>query len=318
MIYWLLQESTSESASNAISWGALLTPAIVVPLTGPVIAVIALVVNQYFTNRRHYQLLEAANNRHNQALEQANKIEEERAQRALDLEEHRIQEAALQKYFEQVSNLLADPNLSHRQKGTAIRAHTMTVLQGLASFRKRTVLLFLYELNLINKDEPIVSLSGADFCSAQLTWGKDWLALCLEGACLKGANLADADLSFADLSQANLVDANLNLANLTWTHLNGADLKGAHLTGAILDGTILTYTENLEQDQVNHAKGDEYTLLPFGLKPPKRWTERDGDSRAPMEVGTDSQKSGSEEPGTTTSSDPEKTDSLPWWRRIFE
>jgi hypothetical protein len=64
-------------------------------------------------------------------------------------------------------------------------------LEGLDPERKRVLLGFLHESNLVHLEKPIISLLGAN---------------------LKGANLKGADLREANLKEANL---------------KGADLRGA-------------------------------------------------------------------------------------------
>ena len=69
------------------------------------------------------------------------------------------------------------------------RAHTLAVLEGLDPNRKRVLLGFLHESNLIHLDKPIISLLGAN----------------LEGANLIGANLRGADLrGAASLNQEQI------------------------------------------------------------------------------------------------------------------
>ena len=69
------------------------------------------------------------------------------------------------------------------------------------------------------------------------------------------------DLSLADLSGAVLRKANLSRAVLRGANLSGADLSGANLSGA----------EDLTQEQLEEANGDESTRLPSDLKPPSHW-----------------------------------------------
>jgi flagellar basal body-associated protein FliL len=99
--------------------------------------------------------------------------------------EQRAQDDALQSYLNQMGQLLLDKDtqLLHPEEGddarTLARAWTLTVLPTLDGNRKRSVLQFLYEAALIDKERPIVGLRGAD----------------LRGADLSGAFLSDANLS---------------------------------------------------------------------------------------------------------------------------
>ena len=65
------------------------------------------------------------------------------------------------------------------------------MLEGLDPDRKRVLLGFLHESNLIHLDKPIISLLGANLEGANL-----------KGAHLPGANLIGADLRGADLRGA--------------------------------------------------------------------------------------------------------------------
>jgi len=108
---------------------------------------------------------------------------------------------------------------------TLARARTLTVLTRLEKGeRKGSVVRFLFESGLINKDHVVLDLRGAD----------------LSGADLNGANLEDANLFLADLSWANLIRADLNGATLSGADLSGADLSVAHMKGADLSMAILS------------------------------------------------------------------------------
>ncbi|MCF2151161.1 pentapeptide repeat-containing protein [Desmonostoc muscorum LEGE 12446] len=98
----------------------------------------------------------------------------------------------------------------------------------------------------------------------------------LQGAHLIEANLQEAVLRAANLqgaylTQANLQGAYLIEANLQGVYLNKANLQGADLSKANLQGAFLWGAENLEQQQIESAKGDRTTILPENLQPPKHW-----------------------------------------------
>ena len=113
-----------------------------------------------------------------------------------------------------MGNLVLDEGLLTSQEDeevrTLARARTLTILGQLDGARKRSVVQFLYESQLIQKDKPIVSLSGADLTDADLS-----------GADLRGADLRVAALRRANLSRAVLFDVDLSHARL-----RGADLSG--------------------------------------------------------------------------------------------
>ena len=217
MIYWLQEASSGPSA--------LLSGGVV----GAVVGLVGVVIGQYLTQRRHSQSL----------------------RQTAELEAQRAHEAALEKYVEHLGKLLTEQQLRHAAADDHLRAvaraHTLAVLEGLDPDRKRVLLQFLHESNLIHLDKPIISLLGAN----------------LKGANMPGANLKGADLRGADLREANLKEANLQKALFAGANLQGANLEKANLQEA----TALT------QEQLEHASGDENTKMPEGLKVPKSWTQ---------------------------------------------
>jgi uncharacterized protein YjbI with pentapeptide repeats len=150
----------------------------------------------------------------------------------LAIERDRQREAALQKYFDDMSELMLTGKLLESESGAQVRAitktRTFTVLKRLDSERKGAVVQFLYDSRLIDKDNVVIFLADADLSGAYLKEANLWEAN-LWGANLEGANLDGADLGEAILSRAYLKDANL------W----GADLWGANLSGAFLESAML-------------------------------------------------------------------------------
>jgi uncharacterized protein YjbI with pentapeptide repeats len=159
-------------------------------------------------------------------------------------------EAALKEYFEKISELILHENLRHSDPDAEVqkiaRVWTLTALRQLDAHRKRSLLQFLYESDLLEKDEYIVDLDGADLSGADLS------RVNLHEANLHFANLSRADLQFTKLHEANLSGADLSEAILIGADLNGADLSGADLSGAILIQTDLSGA-NLHGTKLNGA-----------------------------------------------------------------
>ena len=155
------------------------------------------------------------------ATEQRNKTEHEVA-------EDNQCEAALQGYIDKISELLLEKHLRESQPEdevrTIARAHTLTALPRLDSWRKRSLLQFLYESGLIEKDKGIINLLGADVSGANL------LRAYLPGVRLSGANLQEAILTVANLYEADLSRAYLSGAKMNLADLRGADLRDADLS----------------------------------------------------------------------------------------
>lgn len=148
-----------------------------------------------------------------------NKSQKEREQ---EIARERREEEVLQQYFDRMSELLLEHDLREHAKkvegvspevSTIARARTLAVLRTLGPARKGEVVKFLCEAELIDGEQPIVSM--------------------------KGANLEGADLERAKLQRVNLKSANLNRANLKWAKLHGANLEGANLKSANLQATDL-------------------------------------------------------------------------------
>lgn len=131
----------------------------------------------------------------------------------------------------------------------------------------------LHKANLASAGLREADLSDADCRYAIFT-----------SADLRRADLSGADLTGANLSVANLRGATLRLSKLSEASLRGADLAGACLTDAALAATDfaganlldtdlrqsdLTWAVGLTQAQINKARADSSTRMPFGIRPPE-------------------------------------------------
>ena len=215
--------------------------------------------------------------------------EEDRARSQQDVEEERAQDEALQTYLEGMGSLLLEEELGSSgdaEVRTLAEARTSTVLERVNGYRKRSVVLFLHKARLIQKNQPLVSLTNADLSSVDLRdadlrdaellavdlSGADLSHAHLNGTNLLGANLLDADLSVAnmrdaDLSATVLIDAELSGALLSGANMSGAnlldaDLRDADLSGADLRGARGVTNEELEEQ----AKSLIGTTMPDGTK----------------------------------------------------
>jgi uncharacterized protein YjbI with pentapeptide repeats len=179
----------------------------------------------------------------------------------------------LQAYLEGMSQMLTDKEqpLNSAQPGdtlsTVARARTLAVLSRVDGRRKRSVLEFLYEANLISKSNRVIELGSRDFefSTADLS-GADLRGAFLRYACLggetTGANLAGADLRGADLTGADLTHATLRGTNLSGAIMSGvADISNrgqtkltlADLTSADLSGVrgIPNEVQGVTNEEVN-------------------------------------------------------------------
>jgi len=177
------------------------------------------------------------------------------------------QEAALQSYFDHLSELLIEKKLRESRLGDEIRnvarMRTLTTLYQLNTRRKEYLIGFLRESGLLasstntnvislrnadlrNIDFHEINLDNIDLSEANFR-GADLRSTNLYDTNLSNANLRGANLSGADLEAANLREAVLIYANLRRTHLYNTNLSGAFLNNANLRNAII-YQANL-----NHA-----------------------------------------------------------------
>jgi uncharacterized protein YjbI with pentapeptide repeats len=177
-------------------------------------------------------------------------IAREQHQNDRDIALDNQQEAELQQYIDKMSELLLVNDLRQSTEDAEVRkiarVRTLTVLRRLDAERKGSVLRFLHESGLIDKDKRIIDLSdanlgGANLIDADLSEANlseaNLRRADLRGAFLRGANLRVADLSFADLREADL-----SFADLRGAGLEGANLRGANLSEADLGRTVLIAT----------------------------------------------------------------------------
>jgi uncharacterized protein YjbI with pentapeptide repeats len=210
-----------------------------------------------------------------------NAQQQEREQRIAN---ERAQDEALQGYLDGMSQLLTDKErpLHRAQPGdtlsTVARARTLTVLARLNSERKGSVVRFLYEAGLINKDHLIVDLQrsrdlrGADLSATYLTNS----SLCradLSRVDLRWTFMPGANLSYANLSGANLSDAGLTAVNLSLAVLDGANLSGAYLYSADLSSA-----RGVTQEQLDQAASLVGATMPNGQKY-EEWIKEDEEGR---------------------------------------
>jgi uncharacterized protein YjbI with pentapeptide repeats len=175
------------------------------------------------------------------------------------------QDEALQAYLDQISQLLADEKrpLHRAYPGDSLsmvaRARTLAVLNRLGSERKSSVLQFLYETGLIDKENPIVKLSGISILGS-ITGAADLSGVRLAfvymgGADLSGVRMTGADLAFSALPGVDLREADISDSTLDYTDLSGADLRNTVLSNTVFTNTFLN-DANME---MVHLWGNDLT-----------------------------------------------------------
>lgn len=161
------------------------------------------------------------------------------------------EQSDLQAYYDKMADLLLTYKLSSSEdklrEATIARARTLPTLKALNGERKGLLLRFLYESELISKDNVSVNLKDADLSGAKLN-GTNLDETKLRKADLSRANLSETSLVRADLSATNLSQAFLNRAKMFETSLYHANLHRAALNRAILREA------NLEQAVLQEAE----------------------------------------------------------------
>jgi uncharacterized protein YjbI with pentapeptide repeats len=155
-------------------------------------------------------------------------------------------------YLDRMSGLMPALHASSRRDDPAritAQAQTLAVLLQLNPERKRIVVLFLYQANLINvkrdiseifrPDPPstILQLNSVDLSNVDLS-GVDLHGISLGNVNLRGTVLSGTLLYESNLYHVNLSKANLKGANLNGSFLDSADLNGANLTNATIQGDL--------------------------------------------------------------------------------
>jgi uncharacterized protein YjbI with pentapeptide repeats len=199
---------------------------------------------------------------------------EERAQEfQQQLEEIRMNQQAqhesLRTYLDRMNQLIIDGHLFEEPEDSHVRrlaqAWTVHTLVGLDKDRKRPALSMLYELQLISKDNPIISLNNAALETAQL------MEMSLHDACLRGV----------DLRVANLRRTDLKGSDLSQVDLRGADLSDADLSDACLAGAnLLPYDERHYTPTHNLVSGGVATWYDVDLSEVEAYWR--GDYSAPL------------------------------------
>jgi uncharacterized protein YjbI with pentapeptide repeats len=171
--------------------------------------------------------------------------------------------AILQGYIDKMSELLLHEKLRVSQPEDEVRklarVRTLTVLPRLDGKRKGSVLQFLHESGLIETDECIIDLNGADLRETELCNAE------LGNASLNKANLCGAILNDTILIGAGLNEANLSRASLVGACLSGASLCSAVMRNADLRDAMVEETDlyNADLEEANLSKA---SLIRANLK----------------------------------------------------
>ena len=193
----------------------------------------------------------------NQAARRSERaIDDKKARREKQISADQGRQQALENYLDKMGTLLLDKGLREPEKEEVhvlARARTLATLRSLGSDkasdlepdgeRKAQVLKFLQESGLIERDNVVVDLTGADLAYVNLE-NADLKKLDLSGCSLMFANLDGADLREVCLDEANiigatLINSHLENAVMRKAHLSAAKARNCFLTGADLTGAFM-------------------------------------------------------------------------------
>ena len=154
------------------------------------------------------------------------------------LAQDRQREETLQTYLQQMSDLLLERHLASTRLGAQQRVLastlTLTVLRRLDGERKGVVLRFISDAQLINSEDPKLTLDGADFRGAIMDGAAldhpHLVRVDLRGASFRSALLLFGDFKSADLRGADFSNTIQDYSSFTATCLSGATFAQATLT----------------------------------------------------------------------------------------
>lgn len=169
---------------------------------------------------------------------------EKEADRQLSLDQQR--QNTFDTFLEQITDLLLNYNLLGSKKGDQLqsiaRAKTLMTFRNLDGVRKGLLLKFLHEAGLIQKDNVIISLAGADLRNIQLSKS------IFENICLSHTDLSKANLSESILTKSDVIYANLSGANLQGIFISDSDAYGAKFQNSDLRNSHILKTQMRDAD----------------------------------------------------------------------
>lgn len=192
---------------------------------------------------------------------------EARAELEREIATDRQHEAALQTYFDRMSELLLKEKLRTTENvevRDVARTRTISIMRVMDAKRNKLIIQFLTEAKLITDENSIfnranmseMNLQNLDLENVYLQ-GANLEHANLEYTKLRGANLTLSNLTLANLLSANLEDATLERAKLSYANLSYANLQYANLTRAKLDDVRLQHANlcyaNLQGATLEHA-----------------------------------------------------------------
>jgi uncharacterized protein YjbI with pentapeptide repeats len=203
----------------------------------------------------------------------ARKTQEQRAKVDHGIALDNQREVLMNSYIELITRLFLEEESDleqNKKRGNSddiVRAHTLTLFRRLDGVRKGIVLRFLFDAELLFKDESVIDLRDADLREIYLK-GAD-----LRGMNLSGTQMGCAELEGVKLSGAILCDTDLHRANLRDAELIECDLRRTRLSEANLRRAILTRA-NLKMAELDRSDLSEASLEGADLQGAKLCSSR--------------------------------------------
>ncbi|CAF1406010.1 unnamed protein product, partial [Didymodactylos carnosus] len=176
-----------------------------------------------------------------------------------------LKENLFSSYLRDITDLtLHNKSININDRMQYIRSKTLTTLRRLDSERKRNLILFLYESNLISYDQKnpqkhVVDLSGADLNNLNFTSTsklKYWLkSIKLTNVYLINATFINVYLHRADFTNSIMTDSSFSECVLSDSFFKGGILDRADLTNTVMQNTIF-YSSSLFQTNFTNAHID--------------------------------------------------------------
>ncbi len=212
-------------------------------------------------------------------------IETKRQEQIALVEADKQRQTALENYYDKMSELLLEENLrgpiktppqkdNSEEARKIARTRTLGLMQIMDADRKAQVLQFIYEADLINKENPIINLLGIDLSDSNLMnaslldvkiVGSDFTNANLENAKLMNSNFAGSIFNKSILKNAKLTDVNFEQAVFTQIDFIKADFEKANVLAAIFDNVDLSSAQNFTQEMLDNVGSLKETKLPPGL-----------------------------------------------------
>ena len=220
-------------------------------------------------------------------------------QTEIKIETERQREAAFQSYVDRIKDLVVELHtldIDMESLGNIGAAYTRATLQQIDVKRKRMLLKFLYDSQLIGwtrrlSEEKLLQLiflgESTDFSGLVVDCrASSGIRLALCGIDLAQVNLSNSKLIGVDFYKAHLASCNMSNSSFTFVDFSGADMSGINLSNTkmgehiSLDGAELRFANlknadlrKVDLDEANSIFNAQYnhkTKFPDGFDPVKK------------------------------------------------